>query len=198
MTKKKSDEPTFGGQKAIGEAIDEGRDPNADLETPERRESRAEAALALAVQGAPWRQVARIAGYTSPTQARLAIERVLAESADSSDTRETMRALQDMRLRRLLMSVMPKAVDPGTPTQPNPDHLPYNARALAIIDRMNKMWGLDEALKVSVTPTDSQINELLDIVKAAGGAQQASEEGSIWDGEIVERIEEAKADGEEA
>lgn len=184
MSKKK--EPTFGGQKAIGTALAKGEDPNADLDiSVGEYKTKAEAALALKIHGTNWSRIADVCGYSSPRRAQLAVERVLAASADSSDSRDTMRALQDRRYNRLLQSVMPKAIDPGTDDKPNPDHLAYNARALAILDRISKMWGLDEAIRVNVTPTDERISQVLDEIRAAGGIQQELEEADIMEAEVV-------------
>ena len=183
---KKKDEATFGGAKGIGQALEKGQDPNADRDiSVDEYKTKAEAALALKIHGTNWLKISEICGYSSPRRAQLAVERVLAASADSSDSRDMMRALQDRRYNRLLQSVMPKAIDPGSEDEPNPDHLAYNARALAILDRISKMWGLDEAIRVNVTPTDERISQVLDEIRAAGGIQQELEEADIMDAELV-------------
>lgn len=189
--KKNPGEP-FMGETGLARAIEEGRDPNADLDSPEKQKSRGEAALALVLAGASWTRAAEVAGYSSPRHCRSAVERILATSADSTDSRELMRALQDRRYKRLLQSVMPKAVDPD-----DKDHLAYNARAMAILDRISKTWGLDAALEINVTPSDERIAEMLDRIREVGAAEQEAEEGDILDAEFEVRREEDAEDAKE-
>jgi hypothetical protein len=186
VTRKKTEpaaEPLTGA-KGLAKAVDEGRDPNADLDNIRnaKTETRSQMAFTLAVSGASWTTVAKIAGYSSAYRARQAVERMLASAADSPLDRERMRVLTERRLNRLLNSVMAKAVDPD-----DPEHLPYNARALALTDRIARLYGVDAPTQVQITPTDERIHALVTRMMQIGGIQADAEEGEIMDeGERME------------
>lgn len=179
MAKKKA-EP-FKGSKDVARAVEEGRDPNADLNEKDENPTTAQAALTLKLSGASYTQVANQLGYSSAYRARKAVERVLASASDSAEDRDIMRELTKRRLDRLLQSVMGKAVDPS-----DPEHLAYNARALAIIDRGAKVYGLDAPTQVQVTPTDERLQQVLELVKQTAGHDRDAQEADIVDAEIVE------------
>lgn len=164
----------FGGEKALERAIENGEDPNADLNEVDKSPTKAEAGVALRLAGAGYTSIAKALGYSSATRARLAVERALASSADDPEGREVQINLIDRRLNRLLQSVMGKAVDPKAP-----EHLQYNARALAIIDRQAKLHGVDAPTKVQVTPSDSYIQEYLEKIHPLAAAQNAVAEYDI-------------------
>lgn len=174
----------FKGSTSLAKAIEEGRDPNADLERKvddNDTTQRAEAALALRLSGASFTQIAKVVGYASAYNARSAVERVLAQSAESPEERDQMRVLIDRRMNRLLQSVMGKATDPK-----NPDHLAYNARALAIIDRQAKLHGVDAPTKIQFTPTDEHIQQYVAQMTQLANADTAAEEADILDADEVE------------
>jgi hypothetical protein len=112
-------------------------------------------------------------GYASPHHARLAVERVLAESAGPED-RERMRELADRRYNRLLQSVMSKAVD-----SKDPQHLAYNARALAIIDRIGVLHGLNAPQQIQVSPSDQYIQEYVQRLSVLAVADREAAEADI-------------------
>lgn len=173
----------FRGEKSLARTVDEGGNPNADLEKPTQENEtnqRAESALALRLSGASYTQIAKVIGYASAYNARSAVERVLANSADSPEERDQMRVLTDRRMNRLLQSVMSKATNPK-----EPDHLAYNARAMAIIDRQVKLWGVDAPLQVQVSATDERINEYVANIAALAKADTDAEEADILDADEV-------------
>lgn len=173
----------FGGEKALERAIENGENPNADLEEKEKARTKAEAAVALRISGAGYTAIAKALEYSSPTRARAAVERALASSADSPEDRDAQIELIDRRLNRLLQSVMSKAVNPSEPEQ-----LQYNARALAIIDRQARLHGVDAPTKVQVTPSDTYIQEYLAKIHPLAAAQSAVEEYDILsEGQMHER-----------
>lgn len=173
-------EPEFRGEKSL-EKVDPDAGLNKDLEQSEENQTKAEAALALVISGAPYTKVAKIAGYSSAFRARQAVERLLASSADSPLERDKMRILTSRRLNRLLQSVMPKAVDPN-----GKEHLAYNARALAIIDREAKLWGVDAPTQVQITPTDQHLQEYISKVQVLANADRDAEEMDILEADVVE------------
>jgi hypothetical protein len=173
------DDPTFGGSGTIAKAITAGKNPNADLDTS-AVDTKAQMAVALKLSGASYTEIARVAGYSDGKQARLAVERVLANSADSPEAIEQLRVIQDKRYSRLLQSVMGKAVDPK-----DPEHLAYNARALAIIDRMSKLHGVDAPQQIQITPTDDAIRVFVEKLVPQANQDNASMEADIFDAVIV-------------
>lgn len=172
------------GEKDLARIVDGGGDPNADLERAtddNDTTQRAESALALRLSGASYTQIAKVIGYASAYNARSAVERVLAQSAESPEERDQMRVLIDRRMNRLLQSVMSKATNPK-----EPEHLAYNSRALAIIDRQAKLWGVDAPLQVQVTPSDEHIQKYVAEVSRLANADRDAEEADILDADEVE------------
>lgn len=169
----------LGGPKDLARKVAEGKDPNADLQMMEP-DTKAEGALFLSLAGASWSDIARQQGYSSPTHARLAVERVLAEAVGPEE-RAQMRMLQDRRYKRLLQSVMGRAVDTKDPQQ-----LAYNARALAIVDRISVLNGLNAPQQVQITPTDQYLQEYLERMIPEAQADRDAGEADILDAEIIE------------
>jgi hypothetical protein len=168
------------GAKAFAAAVEAGEEPNADLVVSET-DTKAESALALRIAGTSYTNIAKVLGYASATRARLAVERVLAASADSPEDRDQQRVLSDKRLNRLLQSVMGKAVDPT-----DPEHLAYNARALAITDRIMRLWGVDAPAQVQITPTDEHLQQYVAHMMALARKEPEAEEADILDADVVE------------
>lgn len=171
----------FGGPKALESAIAKGKDPNADLKMKsDDSATKAEAALSLKLSGASYTNIAKILGYSSAFRARQAVEQVLANAADSVEDRDKMRVLISRRLDRLLQSVMGKAVDPKSP-----DHLAYNARALAIVDRQAKLAGVDAPTQIQISASDEQIEAYIARVRPLAQADMDAEESDLIDeGEV--------------
>lgn len=170
----------LGGAKDIERRIEDGQDPNADLDNI-TTDNKSQSALALKLSGASYTDIAKVVGYSSAYHARMAVERVLAASADSPEDRDKMRVLVDRRLNRLLQSVMSKAVNPK-----DPQHLAYNARALAIVDRTAKLWGVDAPVQVSIAPADSYIHEYAQRLLGAAAADQSAVEADIIEADVLE------------
>jgi hypothetical protein len=143
--------------------------------------TKAESALALRIAGTSYTNIAKALGYASATRARLAVERVLAASADSPEDRDQQRVLADKRLNRLLQSTMGKAVDTK-----DPDHLAYNARALAITDRIMRLWGVDAPTQVAITPTDEHLQQYVAHMMTLARKEPEAEEADIIDADVVD------------
>ena len=126
----------------------------------------AQAAVALRLAGASYSEIAETLAYDSEEKARAAVERDLAARAADADPakRELLRAQSAARLERLLRSVWGKAVDPN-----NAEQLPAVTKALTIIDRYSRLYGLDAPTEVTVyTPTTSEIDEWVAKVVGSG------------------------------
>lgn len=170
----------FTGPASIDRALEQGTDPNADLNEVDKSVTKAEAGLTLAMSGASYSQIAKMLGYSSAYRARVAVERILASASDSAESREHMRELNKRRYNRLLQSVMGKGVDTE-----DPEHLAYNARALAIVDRIGKLYGVDAPTQIQITPTDEQINQHIAYIRQIAGKENDASEADIFDmGEV--------------
>jgi hypothetical protein len=170
----------FTGPSGLARAIEAGVDPNADLEE-EDRETRIEAAVNLRLAGASYSDIAKTLDYSSPYRARTAVEKALAADIASPEERDIARRLADKRLNKLLSSVMSKALNPK-----DPQHLAYNARAMAVIDRQIKLWGLDAPTQVQISATDQQIMELVEVVRPSAEADKLQIEADILDADELE------------
>lgn len=147
--------------------------------------TKADAGLALLLAGANYRDIAKTLEYSSAHVARNAIEQVLAHTV-TTDSREKMRNIQNLRYERLLRSVMAKATTPN-----DPDHLAYNARAQAIVDRISRMNGLDAPVQVSITPTQEHLeNYTRNLMRKMGIDPDNDEEADILDSADEDNIKE--------
>lgn len=136
-------------------------DPDAGipLNDVDRSATKAEAAVTLKLYGASYTEIKNTLHYSSAYRARMAVERALAAAADSVEDKEKMRHMINKTLDRLKASVMSKAVNPN-----DPNHLAYNARALAILDRQAKLYGVDAPTQIQITQSDQYIQEYLEAV----------------------------------
>lgn len=143
--------------------------------------TRAMAAVALRLGGAGYKTIALQLGYASERRVRDVIERALAESVDNAEDTAHMRQVQHARLERMLTSVWTRANNPN-----DPDHLAYSARALAIIDRENKMLGLDMPTEVTLhhVPELSQVRTWVE-----GMAARLAGEPIVVEAEILQITE---------
>lgn len=164
------------------DVIDPG-DPDQELllNDIDKSETKAEAAVTMAMYGASPQDIAKTLGYSSAYRARMAVERALASAANSPDDRDKVRKLIDKRLNRLLAAHMPKALDPKDPQQ-----MAHSARALAIIDRQAKLHGVDAPTQVQVSVSDQHIQEYLEQVVPLAAAHNKAIEADILDADEVE------------
>lgn len=93
------------------------------------------------------------------------------------------RALANRRMNRLLRAVWPKAIDPR-----HPEQLAAHQRALATIDRLVKLEGLDAPQEVVVhRATEEQINAW--VAAAYATQDNLPDEADIFDAEWTEEDE---------
>lgn len=158
------------------EAVIDPGDPDQTsmLSEVDKSETKAEAAVTMAMYGASPTDIAKTLNYSSPYRAKMAVERALASAANSPDDREKVRKLIDKRLNRLLAAHMPKALDPAAP-----DQLAHSARALAIIDRQARLHGVDAPQQLTVTVNDQYIQEYLEAIVPLAAAQDKAIEFDI-------------------
>lgn len=169
------------GEKGLELAIQNGQDPNADLNAVDVSETKAQSAVALRIQGASYSDIARILEYSSPYRARAAVERALASTVESVEEKDHQRWLISKRLDRLLAAHMPKAIDPKEPNQ-----LGYSARALAIIDRQAKLHGVDAPTQIQISATDDEIMQLVENLMPQVAKDKEVVEAEIIEADIME------------
>jgi hypothetical protein len=156
-------------------------DPKLALNDIDKSETKAQAALTLKLYGASWTDIAKTLGYSSAYRARMAVERVLANAADSPEDRDKMRVLANKRIERLLASVMGKATNPN-----DPQHLAYNARALALIDRGIKLHGVDAPTQIQFSATDQDIAAYVQELMPLARQDMEAIEADIIDADVIE------------
>lgn len=170
------------GAKDIARKIEAGEDPNADLAAGPAPGSQAEAALGLKIAGASWTTIAKTLDLSGPWEARRMVEMVLAAAAASPEKIDQQRHLHSRRLERLLSSVMPAATNPR-----HSDHLAYNARALAILDRIAALGGLNApAQAVVYTPKAEEIEKYVAKFAVLAQADTEAAEADVIDADIEE------------
>lgn len=135
------------------------------MATPERTPAkRANAAVALRLAGASFQEVADALEFVDARTARHAVEDALAASAGDAADRDTLRREAVGRLERLLRGTWAKATTPD-----HPEHIPAGKFALAVVDRIIRLQGLDAPSEVTIhTPTMREIDAWVANVSGAG------------------------------
>lgn len=133
--------------------------------SPTKRErpaaTRAQAAVALRLAGAPYPDIAESLGYATASDAQHAVEQLLASTVESEDLAST-RNMYNQRLNRLLQSVWPKALNDRDPKQ-----LEYVRAVISIEERRARLMGTDAPTKHEIyTPTAEQITEQVRVLTA--------------------------------
>ena len=72
------------------------------------------------------------------------------------------------------------------PGRKDPQHLAYNARALALIDREAKLWGVDAPTQVQISANDEQIEAYVKNMSVLAAASLEADEAEILDADVVE------------
>lgn len=159
-----------------GVSVPEGTDPTRAIRPRERK---ANAALELRLAGYQWDEVADIVGYPDAQRAQVAFETALEKQlANDPQMRGKLREYTGRRLERLLRAVWSKAIDPD-----HDEQMVAHQRALAVIDRHAKLFGLDAPQEMIVhTPTADRLQNWVADVMAA--KRDLAEEADIFDGEV--------------
>lgn len=154
---------------------------NTDLTKTEDTTVRGSAAVTLRLSGASYSQIAQTLGYPTALRARQAVERTLAEAADSPEDHAQLRYLESRRLERLLTTVWRRAGN-----DQDESHLAYVRTALAIIDRHARLNGLDAPTQMTVfTPSSIDMEKWVRGMVAQVAAS-ANQEADIIDAEVVD------------
>jgi hypothetical protein len=112
---------------------------------------KARSALHLYYNNATLDEIVTVVGFTSIEEASRAIDvAVKAELRGDSKQKDKMRHIANRKLDQLLRSVSGKAANPK-----HPEHLNAVGKALSIIDRHIKLYGLDAPTEMVVHNPDS-------------------------------------------
>ncbi len=153
----------------------------AEAEAVRPRERKANTVVALRLAGYSWEEIAEVEGYPTGRAALVAFEGALEKEVKTSPEQQAkMRDLAGRRLERMLRAVWTKAIDAA-----NPEQMTAQQRALAVIDRHAKLYGLDAPTQFIVSnPTNDDLHAWVSQVMSQGGP--VPDEGDIFDAEIIE------------
>lgn len=156
-------------------------DSNQELTQTTDQVSRGNTAAALWVRGASLEDLVDLMGFKDVNAARRAAEAALANSLTVPEKQAAM-SLVWQRYEKLLKSVMPRATN-----SKDSQHLPYNARANALINDQVKLLGLQAPTRVQITPDQEYLDEFIGKVQRAAGLDpDIVEEADIFDAEIID------------
>lgn len=157
----------------------------------------------MRIAGAPYEEITRVLGYSSPATARAAVEEQLAGLYQVEDRRSLFQ-LVNARHEVLIASLWPKATKPeiqdtdewgepkiddaGKPVMvANPEHLPYTRMLLDVLTRYSKLNGLDAPTQVQVTPGGEEFNDVVSALVAKALAD-APREADIFADEVEDAV----------
>jgi len=167
-----------------GEIINDGSDGEeiviSDPQTVSRRTSsreRVRRATALKLAGASYEQIAENLGYASADSARKAVNNAIKKSLQ--ENANELRRIHYGRLEHMLMLVWPQ-VNQG-------DNTAFHS-ALAVMDRMERLYGLNAAEKIEVTTGPHETVMVADGSKDAyiAAMREAIEAEDVVEAEVVE------------
>lgn len=136
---------------------------------------RAERAWNVRVVGGSWQAAARAAGYSDTSNAIRAVRSVYGTLPEVE--RDEVRRLWRDRLELLWQQVVQDVHGrvPGATTA-----------AVRVADRAAKLDGLDEPSRLSITPSDGELQQFVDAVIAAKGGPSLPEEFDVLDVDYTE------------
>lgn len=133
--------------------------------------TRARAATALRVHGATYAEIADQLEYPTESEARKAVEGVLASTADETKDYRALRALANLRLEGLFKAVAGRALNEN-----DPDQLGFHRAASQIMDRWIKLNGLDAPQRIEFTnPSTEEFENVITLMVASAGEEKVSE-----------------------
>lgn len=145
---------------------------------------KARSALHLYYNNASLDEIVTVVGFASVAEASKAIDiAVKAELRGDTKAKDRMRHIANRKLDQLLRSVSAKAANPK-----HPEHLAAVGKALSIIDRHVKLYGLDAPTEMVVHNPDSGEIEAW-VLSVLNLAQPGVIEADVLEGEVVEDSE---------
>lgn len=119
---------------------------------------------ALWVRGANYPEIADEFGISIPT-ARMAVERVLADSLDDNEDKTKQRHRVSLQLDAFLRSVVDRALDPKDDQQ-----LAYLRAAMQVVDRKARLLGLDAPVNIQLgLPSKDELDQWVTAVAMFNG-----------------------------
>ena len=189
MSNERDNYEVVDGEIVHGKIINDGTDGNdIEIENPvnvKRQWSAAEKqkrAIALKLAGASYKSIAENLGYADSSGAHKAVSRGL--KASLQENAGELRKIHYGRLEHMLMLVWP---------QVNTGDLSAVNTGLSIMDRMEKLYGLNAAEKIDVSAgpretlivADGEKDQYIENLRAAIEEEEADEK-NIQDAEVVE------------
>lgn len=149
-------------------------------------------ALALWTAGATYGDIAAQLQLRSARIAELTVERALSEQVDDASDKTKMRRRMGLTLDRFLKAITAKALDPT-----HPEQLPAVRTGLSIVDRLARLYGLDEAVKVDLRMPGNEDFQRFVAAAATGMGLDVPVEGDpfadIEDAEVIEDDDESES-----
>lgn len=194
MVDERDDEPDFG--------VDA---PGVEIAKHVTKRS-VQAAVNMAISGAPYDEIARVLNYTSAAAARAAVERGLADAYEAKDT-TSLRRITSARIEGLWRITWEKAQkdtitrwsgpsdDRVAEEVANPEQLAYIRLGMDLTARWAKLHGLDAPTQVQVSPN---AEEFAQVVRALAEANQEGlpmEADIFADEEVLDAEVEEPTDG---
>lgn len=161
------------------------------------RERKANAALALRLEGYSWEEIAEVVGYPGAREAQVAFESAFEAHVDNDpQMKSKMRDLAGRRLDRLLRAVWKQAVnepipvigDDGEPVVDSDGNallttifddvqVQYHKQALAVIGQHSTLYGLSAPTEIKIdTPTDAALANWVASVIAQGNGYEEEQD----------------------
>lgn len=120
--------------------------------------------MALWTRGANYPEIADEFGVSTAT-ARMAVERVLADSLDDSEDKTKQRQRVSLQLDAFLRSVVNRAMDPDDEQQ-----LAYLRAAMQVVDRKARLLGLDAPVNIQLgLPSKDELDQWVAAVALFNG-----------------------------
>jgi hypothetical protein len=154
----------------------------ADLRAAETMsEVMARGIMALWTRGANYPDIADEFGVSVAT-ARMAVERVLADSLDDTEDKTKQRQRVSLQLDAFLRSVVNRALDPKDDQQ-----LAYLRAAMMVVDRKSRLLGLDAPINVQLgLPSKDELDQWVAAVATFNGTTPPVEGDPFEDIELTQ------------
>ena len=138
----------------------------------------------LWTRGANYPEIADEFGIT-PAAARMAVERVLADSWDDNEDKSKQRQRVSMQLDAMLRAVVDRALDKEDSQQ-----LSYLRAALQVVDRKARLLGLDAPVNIQLgLPAKDELDQWVAAVAAVNGTAPPVEGDPFGEIEMEENPE---------
>lgn len=123
------------------------------------------------MHGASYGEIADQLEYPNESEARKAVEHVLASTADETKDFRALRALANLRLEGLFKAVAGRALNEN-----DPDQLGFHRAAASVLDRWIKLNGLDAPQRIEMTnPSSEEFEQVITVMMAQAHSEDVVE-----------------------